>query len=297
MPDVFVKFWGVRGSIPTPGQGTRRYGGNTSCVEIRIGDTVLVCDAGTGIRELGVDLARRGAPQLDLHLLFSHTHWDHIQGFPFFEPAYDPNTELNIWDLEEAGGRVHKLLSGQMSEDYFPVTFAQLGARIVPQGLQREPQEIGGVIVKHLPQPHPGGSAAFSFEVGPTKIVYCTDSELDLLLADRDHSIAHPEEHRTLPDEWIEFVRDADLLIGDGQYTDTSYQRHLGWGHPRANTMVDLALEAGVEQLAVFHHDPMETDPRLEEKLADASTRAAKGNSSLVLFGAREGLELKFAGA
>ena len=294
MVDLFVKFWGVRGSIPTPGQGTRRYGGNTSCVEIRLGDTILVCDAGTGIRELGVDLVRRGAPQLDLHLLFSHTHWDHIQGFPFFQPAYDPNTELNIWDLADAGGRVHNLLSGQMIEDYFPVTFAQLGAAIVPRGLQREAQEIGGVIVRHLAQPHPGGSAAFSFEVGDKKVVYCTDSELDTLLPDRDHSIANPDELRVLPSEFIEFVRGADLLIGDGQYTDDAYTRHLGWGHPRANTMVDLALQGEVRQLAVFHHDPMETDPQLEVKLAAASARAADANSPLAVFGAREGLELKF---
>ncbi len=294
MDDLFVKFWGVRGSIPTPGLGTRRYGGNTSCIEIRLRDTVLICDAGTGIRPLGVDLARRGTPQLDLHLLFSHTHWDHIQGFPFFEPAYDPNTELNIWDLAEAGGRVHNLLSGQMIEDYFPVTFAQLGARIVPQGLQQEAQEIGGVVVRHLPQPHPGGSAAFSFEAAGVKVVYCTDSELDTLLPNREHSLCHPDEHRTLPAEFVEFVRDADLLIGDGQCTDESYRRHMGWGHPRANTMVDLALEAHVKQLAVFHHDPMETDPRLEEKLRAAGARVADRNSSLVLFGAREGLELKF---
>ncbi len=292
--DMFVKFWGVRGSIPTPGLGTRRYGGNTACIEIRLGDTVIICDAGTGIRPLGVDLVRRGTPQLDLHLLFTHTHWDHIQGFPFFEPAYDPNTELNIWDLEEAGGRVHNLLSGQMSEDYFPVTFAQLGASIVPQGLEREDQLIGGVTVRHLAQPHPGGCTAFSFEVGGSKVVYCTDTELDTLLPDRDHSIKNPGEHRELPSEFVEFMRDADLVIGDGQYTDASYERHLGWGHPRANTMVDLALDAGVKQLAVFHHDPMETDARLEEKLQAAAARAADGNAGLVLFGAREGLELKF---
>ena len=295
MSDLFVKFWGVRGSIPTPGLGTRRYGGNTSCIEIRLDDTVIICDAGTGIRPLGVDLVRRGTPQLDLHLLFSHTHWDHIQGFPFFEPAYDPNTELNIWDLGEAGGRIHNLLSGQMSEDYFPVTFAQLGASIVPRGMQSDATEIGGVVVRHLAQPHPGGSAAFSFEVGGRKVVYCTDSELDTLLPDREHSIANPGEHRALPPEFVEFMRGADLLIGDGQYTDESYTRHLGWGHPRANTMVDLALEAGVEQLAVFHHDPMETDPRLERKLQAAAARAADGNTGLVLFGAREGLELKLS--
>jgi len=291
--DLFVKFWGVRGSIPTPGHGTRRYGGNTSCIEIRKDDTVLILDAGSGIRPLGVDLAARGTEQLDLHLLFSHTHWDHIQGFPFFPPAYNPNTELNIWDLEEAGGRVHNLLSGQMIEDYFPVTFSQLGARIIPRGLQSEAQEIGGLIVRHLAQPHPGGSAAFSVELGGVKVVYCTDSELDLLLKDRDHSIKHPEEHRALPANFVEFMRDADLVIGDGQYTDTNYVRHLGWGHPRVNTMVDLAVEAGVKQLAVFHHDPMETDSKLEEKLADATARA---DGALTLFGAREGLELKYSG-
>ena len=290
---MFVKLWGTRGSIPTPGHGTQKYGGNTSCVEIHRGDAVLVCDAGTGIRELGVDLARRGDRELAMHLFFSHTHWDHIQGFPFFGPAYDPSKTLHIWDLDHAGGRVHDLLSGQMQEAYFPVTFAQLGARIVPEGLGAQPQEVEGIVVRHLAQPHPGGCAAFSFEADGRKVVYLTDTELDTLLRDPEDSFRNPGSHREMPRELVDFVRGADLLIGDGQYTDEAYASHRGWGHPRAFTTVDLAIEAEVAQLAVFHHDPMETDALLERKLDACAARAKAAGSPIVVFGAREGLEFK----
>jgi len=126
---LFVKFWGTRGSIPTPGPRTQRYGGNTSCVEIRAENTVIICDGGTGLRELGVDLLRRSEGQpLTLHLFLSHVHWDHIQGFPFFQPAYMPKHTLFIYGQDD---KIHQLLSGQMQSAYFPVNFTELKAHIV----------------------------------------------------------------------------------------------------------------------------------------------------------------------
>src|ERR1700722_17050614 len=127
---AFVKFWGTRGSIPTPESWTRVYGGNTACVEVRFDDTVFICDAGSGIRELGKDLlARRPSPKR-LHLLISHTHWDHIQGFPFFEPVYTRDTQIHVYGRQSDQNNPYHLLSGQMTSDYFPVSFKDLGASI-----------------------------------------------------------------------------------------------------------------------------------------------------------------------
>jgi phosphoribosyl 1,2-cyclic phosphodiesterase len=140
----FVRFWGTRGSIPTPGHRTRVYGGNTSCVEVRVDDTLFVCDGGTGMRELGDSLVRRSNGPLQAHLLFSHTHWDHIQGFPFFLPAYKPSTTLHIYDVERDDDRIHRLLLGQMRSEYFPVTFSDLGSKIVSSDLHGGNKVIEG---------------------------------------------------------------------------------------------------------------------------------------------------------
>lgn len=290
---VFVRFWGTRGSIPTPGHKTRRYGGNTSCVEIRFGELLLICDGGTGLRELGMDLLARGQPNVEAHLFFSHMHWDHIQGFPFFVPAYSPANELYVYELSPSDDRVQRLLHGQMRSEYFPVTFSDLGARIVGRHFAAQRTAFHGVRVRCLQQNHPGSSYAYAFELGARKIVYATDSELDLLLADPELPLRHPEALRKLPDDVVEFCRDADLLIADGQYTDAEYPQKKGWGHARANTVVDLALQARVKRCAIFHHDPMHTDELVDHKIRAAEARLAGAGSSCQVFGAREGLVLK----
>ena len=139
---AFVRFWGTRGSIPTPGHKTRRFGGNTSCVEIRVGDLELVCDGGTGLRELGLDLLQRGRQKIEAHFFFSHMHWDHIQGFPFFVPAYGPDSELFVYETSAGDDRVQKLLHGQMRSEYFPVEFGDLGARITARHFE---QDVGAL--------------------------------------------------------------------------------------------------------------------------------------------------------
>lgn len=293
---LFVKFWGTRGSIPTPGPATSRYGGNTACVEIRTDEALLICDGGTGLRELGQELLQRagGAP-IEGHLLFSHPHWDHIQGFPFFTPAYQPANTFTIYGFKAGDQRIFQLLSGQMRSDYFPVDFSELSATIRAAELPEGRGQIRDVAVRALPQLHPGGSWAFAFESQGRKVVYATDHELDLLLPDRDASLRDPHAPRQLPDELVEFVRGADLLVADGQYTDDEYRRKIGWGHPRATTCVDLAIAAGVKQLAITHHDPMQTDTDVERKIYACRARAVLRASDLVVFAAREGVELKLA--
>jgi len=290
---VFVRFWGTRGSIPTPGHKTRRYGGNTSCVEIRVGDLLLICDGGTGLRELGLDLLQRGKPRLEAHLFFSHMHWDHIQGFPFFVPAYAPNNDLYVYEVASGDDRVQRLLHGQMRSEYFPVNFADLGARIVGRHFEAGTTSFDRVKVRCLEQRHPGKSFAYAFEIDGRKIVYATDSELDLLLADPEAVLRDPEALRRLPAELVSFCQDADLLIADGQYLEEEYPSKVGWGHARATTVADLACQAGVKQCAIFHHDPMHADELVDAKVETVKSRLDRKGSSCLAFGAREGLVLK----
>jgi len=289
---TFVKFWGTRGSIPTPGHKTRRYGGNTSCVEVRMDDTVLICDGGTGLRELGVDLGVR-TDQVEAHLFFSHTHWDHIQGFPFFTPAYSPKTKLHVYDVKKEDHRIQRLLLGQMQSEYFPVGFGALGATIQFADLASGTKSIDGIQVGHLEQTHPGTSFAYSFSKSGAKVVYATDSELDLRILNEDEARKRPDVLRRLPDDIVRFAAGADLLVADGQYTDEEYPAKVGWGHARASTAVDLAIQAKVKQLAIFHHDPMHSDDFLDRTVEACRARAAQAGASLVVFGAREGVELK----
>ncbi len=290
---VFVRFWGTRGSIPTPGHKTRRYGGNTSCVEIRCGEFELVCDGGTGLRELGLDLVQRGRPRVSAHLFFSHMHWDHIQGFPFFVPAYAKDSEIFVYDVEPGRTRVEELLHGQMRSEYFPVNFGDLGAEIRARTFEQNALDLGGIRVRSFEQAHPGKSYAYAFECGEKKVVYATDSELDLLLTNPAEVADDADALRRLPDALVAFVEGADLLVADGQYTDAEYPHKVGWGHARANTVADLAHQAGVKQCAVFHHDPLHSDEAVEDKIRAASERLDARGSRVLLFGAREGLELK----
>ncbi len=289
---TFVRFWGTRGSIPTPGHKTRRYGGNTSCVEIRIDDSLFICDAGTGLRELGVHLLAREDKHLEAHLFFSHMHWDHIQGFPFFVPAYSPEAELHVYEAKEANERVVRLLQAQMSSEYFPVSFADLKSRI-HFGAVTSDTSVDGVRIRAFEQIHPGKSFAYSFEKNGTKVVYATDNELDLSAKNRDTIATNPDERRILPKEFVRFCENADLLIADGQYTESEYLKKEGWGHARATTVVDLGLQSGAKQVAVFHHDPMHSDQDVEDKISICERRVIFSGSKMVVFGAREGMTLK----
>ncbi len=290
----YVRFWGTRGSIPTPGRTTHRYGGNTSCVEIRFDDALFILDGGTGLRELGVDLMRRPQRPVVAHMLFSHMHWDHIQGFPFFTPAYVPQNTFTIYGATSGDRRFHQLLSGQMRSEYFPVDFSALHSHIVPSDLgELSARTLDGVLVRCFVQRHPGGSFAYSLEKNGHRVVYATDNEIDLTLPDPSVVQRDLLAPRAIPSEFIEFCRGADLLICDGQYTEAEYPSKVGWGHPRATTVVDAAVQAAVKQLAIFHHDPMQSDDDIEQKIGDCRSRARRLGSDCLIFAAREGVELR----
>ena len=289
----FVKFWGVRGSIPTPGWQTRRYGGNTTCVEVRVDDHLIICDGGTGLRELGVSLLKKHKGPLTAHFLFSHPHWDHIQGFPFFAPLYDPKNTFYIYGRDESDQKHFELLSGQMHSDYFPVEFQDVGANVVPTSLASTKGMLGSVKVETFMQPHPGGSLAYSFEAHGKKVVFATDNELDMIIENPEEVAKDSFAHRKISKPYIDFIRGADLLVADGQYTDEEYPQRRGWGHARATTVVDAALEADVHRLAITHHDPMQSDEDVDAKIKVCRERVARFHRSLVVFPAREKVELR----
>ncbi len=219
----------------------------------------------------------------------SHTHWDHIQGFPFFGPAYLKNTTLYVY-RPTGDQQNYRLLSGQMSNAYFPVGFSDLGAKILPRNFEGDTVKAGSFTVRCFPQRHPGGSLGFRFEHGGASVVYATDAELDQVIEkpNEDLSVA-----RKLPADLVRAVKGTDLLICDAQYLDDEYATKVGWGHPRATTCVDLGGQAKVKQLALTHHDPMHSDLQVDLKIAACSERADALGYSVQVFGAREGIELK----
>ena len=291
---AFVKFWGTRGSIPTPASWTRVYGGNTPCVEVRFDQTVFICDAGSGIRELGKDLVARRPTPKQLHLLISHTHWDHIQGFPFFEPVYMPDTEIRIYGREGDVNSPFQLLSGQMSSDYFPVSFRDLGGSIVNDHLDDGQKMIDGVLVRSFPLNHPGGCLGYCLEKERRKILYATDSELEIAPGDVFPDPDNLGPLRSFPEELVQMAQGADLLILDAQYDDTEYVTKKKWGHSSCYSATDFAIRAKAKSLALFHHDPESTDRAVDEVVQSCRHRANCHGADLTIMAAREGVELKF---
>ncbi len=291
---MLVTFWGTRGSISTPGPHTEKYGGNTACVSVRQGPTILVFDAGTGIRELGLHLMREygrtGAP-LEVHLLLSHTHWDHIQGLPFFSPAYLPDTKLNIYGSPKKGRFLSAVLERQMDTQYFPVSMREWKSHIAIREIKNDRIDINGIhIVSEEQHYHPGGSIRFRVTSGHAKVVYASDVELDAFMTS-----GPPDANQALPahaDAYKAFIQDADLLIGDGQYTTEEYMRYAGWGHTSAPVLAKTALSCGVKRLAIFHHDPQHSDRYLDRMVHRLGVEYAEKAPSGSLFLAREGMTL-----
>lgn len=292
--DIYVTFWGVRGSIPTPGFATHRFGGNTACIEMRVGDDIYIFDAGSGVRALGAKLLKEQTDLGKIHMFFSHSHWDHIQGFPFFTPAYIPHSTIRVYSAAEADESIHDLLSGQMQDRYFPVNFGDLGSNIIAETMNNGSRTIGPVEVRSFDTQHPGGSYAFSVHHNGKKIVYSTDNEMDQLLLNQEESLKDPRIFRKNMPSFVEFCRDADLLIADGQYTDEEYPTKINWGHPRATTIVDLAFEANIKSVAITHHDPMHNDDFVSKKIEDCRDRAEGWGYGGTIFGAREGITMRF---
>lgn len=286
-----LTFWGTRGSISTPGRSTEKYGGNTPCVSVRHGDTHIVFDAGTGIRNLGMELAEEYAqkPQeLTVHLFLSHTHWDHIQGLPFFAPAYMRGVKLLIYGSSAKRGFLGNILRGQMSMEYFPVGMTELAATVEIREIQEAVLAIDELKVAWEEQVyHPGGCIRFAVNLGERRLVYASDVELDPVFR-TDGSVN--EEGRINSQKYLDFVAKADVLVGDGQYTAEEYQETVGWGHTTAATICRVADLAQVRRLAVFHHDPRHTDKMLDNMRNLLTQEVLPPGSETQIFWAREGM-------
>jgi phosphoribosyl 1,2-cyclic phosphodiesterase len=275
-----IKFWGVRGSIATPGPGTVRYGGNTSCVEIRHGDDLIILDAGTGLRKLGESLLKEFKRHpLNLTLLLTHTHWDHIQGLPFFGPIYDPRCRLRILGCEGARKSLVAALTGQMESTYFPVPFDKLPSNIDIEELKDFNFAVGSILVRAHRANHPGVCVGYRLFSPDGIITFFPDTEPRL----DDQAM-------------IDFVRDADVLILDSQYDRAEFKKHIGWGHGCVDDSVAVALKAGVKKLVLFHHDPDHDDRRMDEIVKHTRKLVAKRKSKLKVEAAREGMVIQLGG-
>ncbi len=283
---VRVRFWGVRGSIPAPGPDTLRYGGNTSCVTLEAASRVpgeppllFIFDAGSGIRALGMSLMREKRLPLTAHLLLTHTHWDHIQGFPFFIPAFIPGNRICVYGNAEGDGDALGALEGQMIHRYFPVGLGQLGATVQFQRLEHGVHSVAGLCVTVAPLSHSSVTVGYRVEVHGRTVVYLTDAEPR---REGDQIILDPT--------MLTLARDADVLIHDAQYTDEEYPSKVGWGHSPTGYVVDFARAAGARRLVLFHHDPTSDDAKVDVVLERARSLAV--GSPLAVDAAYEGMEI-----
>src|SRR5262245_25059478 len=286
-----VRFWGTRGSVAKPGPMTLRYGGNTSCVEIRSVDgPLVVLDCGTGAHGLGHSLMAAGEPSCNGHLMITHTHWDHIQGFPFFAPLFVPGNTWDIYAPGALGQQLERTLAGQMEYNYFPVTLAQLGATTHYHDLVEGHFAIGGVRVVTQYLNHPALTLGYRLESGGAVLVYSVDHEPHApnpVARRAGEPPMHAEDRRH-----VEFLADADLVIHDAQYTLEEYPQKTGWGHTPAEWAVDYAVAARVKRLALFHHDPLRDDDAIDRLVETCRSPASGAGASLHVFAAAEGQEL-----
>ena len=275
--DFFVRFWGVRGSIACPGPETQRYGGNTSCLEVRCGDTLLIFDAGTGIRELGealdAEAAKSGRP-VDADLFFSHTHLDHVAGLPFFSSLYCPGNRFRLAAGHLAPERALKqVLGDMMAPPLFPVPLDIFSADISFTDFEagRSFDVAPDVNVRTAPLNHPNNATGYRVEYGGRSICYCTDTEHD---GDK------------LDENILGLIDGADVFIYDATYTEEEYVNHVGWGHSTWQAGMRLAEAAGVATYVIFHHEPGHDDEFMDKVAAKAE---ASRPGTIV---AREGMVL-----
>ncbi len=291
-PKMEVTFWGTRGSVSTPGRSTEKYGGNTPCISVNCNESLAIFDAGTGIRNLGLELEElfgdNGLPPL--HLFLSHTHWDHIQGLPFFNPIYREGIRLTVYGSPKKEKFLDGVLKGQMDLEYFPVGLSELAIDLKIKELSTQVIDMGAIAVDWQEQVfHPGGSVRYRIRVGEKTVVYSTDVELDLLFA---KDLDKKDRERYLLD-LLDFIDSIDLWIADGQYTEAEYPSKMGWGHTSIPVLMKIAREAKVKQLAVFHHDPQHSDKVLDSEWKKWRRECENYDFPINVFWAREGMTVE----
>jgi CheY-like chemotaxis protein/phosphoribosyl 1,2-cyclic phosphodiesterase len=291
---MHIKFWGTRGSIPTPGPRTIRYGGNTSCIELRTNDgTLFILDCGTGLRQLGQKLIHEPQPIVG-NILLSHTHWDHTQGFAFFDPVFQKGNQFTIFAVSGVDKSLSEVLAGQMDYLYFPLTLDELGTPILFKEIGEETFNVGDVQVKTQFLNHTVLTLGFRITSGGTTVVYASDHEPfspNLYRAGVENpslaDIVHAGDRRH-----VEFLAGADLVIHDAQYINTEYPDKRNWGHSTMEYVTDVAIAAGVKQVVLTHHDPDHDDDFLEQQEARCQARVRDLDSDLHVVIAAEGMEI-----
>lgn len=287
-----VRFWGARGSLAKPGPSTLRYGGNTACVEVRTAaGTLIVIDCGTGLHGLGQALLAAGKGPLKGHVLISHTHWDHIQGIPFFAPFFVPETEWDVYGPRGVGQSLRDSLAGQMQYAYFPVGLDQLDAKIRYHELIEGAFQIDDVTVTTRYVNHPALTVAYRLEADGAAIVYASDHEphAQHLATGKGQMLGEDLRH-------CEFLAGADLVIHDAQYTSEEYPSKVGWGHSTVEYALAVCRVAGAKRLALTHHDPTRSDDAVDRLVEKARAGLGSAASVLEVFAAAEGQTLDLNG-
>jgi phosphoribosyl 1,2-cyclic phosphodiesterase len=286
-----LKFWGVRGSIPTPGPETIRYGGNTSCSELRHNGKLFILDAGSGLRVLGNELLKSGIP-VTASIFISHMHWDHIQGIPFFTPAFIPNNIFTFYGSEPAGKDLFTIIADQMDPTYFPIEMKQMGSTMNFKSLFEGKYEIEGIEVETIYVNHPGNALGYKFHLNNKTLVYISDNEPFPKIDENDKSnqiMLGEDSNQKL----INFISNVDVLVHDAQYTQDEYEKKVTWGHSPVEYTVDIAMKAGVKKLVLFHHDPLHNDDMIDHMLNLARNHAQNNGSSMEILAASEGLTIE----
>ena len=298
---MIARIWGTRGSYPVARADVLRYGGNTTCVEVRVGKRCIILDAGTGLRQLGDSLAREPVPPCAIDMLITHTHWDHIIGFPFFAPLDQPDCRLDIYGLLRTQSSLRTTIANALSDPLMPVSMDNLRAELhfheIHDGVCFE---LGPVRVRTAPANHPYRALAYRLETdeaalvfipdtGPFHTVLFGDERIDWTGKPPLNSHDQLRELAEMRQRIIELARGADWMLYDSQFTDAQYARFPHWGHSTANQAREIAEEAGVKELLLFHHDPHRTDDELDQIVAEQRTLARPG---LTIQAAYEGLTL-----
>lgn len=284
-----VTFWGTRGSIPTPGAHTARYGGNTPCVAVTGaggGGQLVILDAGTGIRALGNRLVDRQNGAINAEILLSHAHWDHIQGLPHFKPFFSPGNAVRIWGARQGSTSLEAILRRQMDPAVFPVPLDALSARLTVQHVEPGEFTIGEFRVRAMKLRHPGTTLGYRLApvAGGPATAYVTDNELG---DGPDYGTA-----ATWHRDFVTFLEGVELLIHDAMYTPRELETHRGWGHSTFEEAVAVAADAGVHRLALFHHEPEHDDEALDRLLAEARGAARRRGRPAEVVAAQEGTTL-----
>jgi phosphoribosyl 1,2-cyclic phosphodiesterase len=296
-----VRFWGTRGSLPTPGKDTVRYGGNTPCLEVRLqNEELVIFDAGTGIRGLGDALMATGE-SVKAVMAFSHPHWDHIQGFPFFKPLFISGNEFTIYGAQRKNLRLRRVIADQMDETYFPVQLNELKAKIKFKPIAEGKVQVFGATLSSLYVNHPTFALAYRLDCMGHSLVYISDNEpfdreVARSLKNVDKAIVEKYlKERGDPNQRVfNFCHGADVLIHDTTYTPEEYVNHVGWGHSHYLFSLKVADEAKVKKLVLFHHEQTHNDDKVDEILSKCHREIKIRNYQFECVAAAEGMELEW---